>query len=192
MLSPSIHERAREALAVSSQTPQSLGRYLRCSPEVAQRLLEELCREGAALDAGGVYIRLSSLSLRPQVLPASFGFDDDDDGPVTEMLWNRGKLSDEDVDDMPTEVLRVPLEAAMAFAMEDGGGPLDDTLDHMRGTADAASLLSAPTLNTADRIMAASAAWQPTPVTLAVAVSGAFVGGVVVAGAGLALWSSVF
>lgn len=116
MTEPSAQARALEALALSSQTPASLARHLRCTPQSARLVLEDLCRAGDAVDAGGVFLRMSAISLSPQALPEGFGFDDDD-APVTEMLWQRAHEleEDEDIDDMPTEVLRVPSEAFAGY-----------------------------------------------------------------------------
>jgi hypothetical protein len=122
MMASQTATRAREALAVGSQTVRSLASTLRCSPEESKHVLDELCRAGEVIDAGGVYLRMSAISVRPAAFTDGFGFDDDDDAPVTEMLWHRSYDSEEDVDDMPTEVLRIPVEALVGFE--------EDQLDH--------------------------------------------------------------
>ena len=121
--------RAREALAAGSQTVSSLASTLRCSPEESKRVLEELCCAGEVIDAGGVYLRMSAISVRSSSITEDVGFDDDDDAPVTEMLWQRSYDSEEDIDDMPTEVLRIPVEALVGFEE----GQLDHTLAREEG-----------------------------------------------------------
>lgn len=126
MQSP-LRVQATRALAVSSQTPESLASRLRCSPEVARRLLDELCRDGDAIEAGGIFLRVGAVSMRgatrpslPDTFGGGYGFADDDDAPVTEVLSYRHQdLLAEDVDDMPTEMLSMPLDVAMYLEEED-------------------------------------------------------------------------